>query len=150
MTIENWHLQQILPQRYPFLMIDKVIQYIPGEKVVCIKNVTFNEPQFLGHFPERPIMPGVLIIEAAAQTGILFFYQPDHPEVNREYLLTSVKVSFIKSVIPGDQLMLTVTPVKVISEAAILKVECTVSDAVVAKGELVVAAKIISKEIKVD
>lgn len=67
LTLEDIH--RLLPHRYPFALVDRIIEYIPGRRAVGIKNVTFNEPHFQGHFPERPIMPGVLIVEAMAQVG---------------------------------------------------------------------------------
>jgi beta-hydroxyacyl-ACP dehydratase FabZ len=141
-------IKKFLPQRYPFLMIDRVIEYIPGEKIVCVKNVTANEPHFMGHFPDDSVMPGVLIIEAAAQSGILLFFDKNSDDIpsKREYLLSSVKANFMRPVIPGDQLLLTVTPVKLISEAAIIKVKCTVMGEIVAKCEFCVSARIINRE----
>jgi 3-hydroxyacyl-[acyl-carrier-protein] dehydratase len=100
---------KLLPHRYPFLLVDKVLEYRPGE-MVAIKNVTFNEPFFQGHFPDRPIMPGVLILEAMAQvTGLLAFYSADvKPKQNAVYYLVGVdKARFRKPVEPGDQLILT-------------------------------------------
>ena len=67
LTVEE--IQKLLPHRYPFSLVDRIIEYVPGERVVGIKNVTFNEPHFQGHFPGRPVMPGVLIVEAMAQVG---------------------------------------------------------------------------------
>ena len=71
----------LLPHRYPFALVDKVIEHIPGERAVAVKNVTINEPQFQGHFPERPLMPGVLIVESMAQVGgIIVTQMPDLPK----------------------------------------------------------------------
>ncbi len=101
-----------LPHRYPFLLIDRVLDYTPGQSLTGLKNVTFNEPFFSGHFPQRPIMPGVLIIEALAQaTGILAFVtsssQP--PDGQEMYYLAGVdKTRFKRPVEPGDQLILEV------------------------------------------
>ena len=100
---------KLLPHRYPLLLVDKVLEYRPGE-MVAVKNVTFNEPFFQGHFPDRPIMPGVLILEAMAQvTGLLAFYSVDvKPKQNAVYYLVGVdKARFRKPVEPGDQLILT-------------------------------------------
>ncbi len=100
-----------LPHRYPFLLIDKVTNIKLNESLTAIKNITFNEPQFIGHFPETPIMPGVLIVEALAQaTGILAFKsmvgKPDKAQI---YMLVGIDdVRFKKTVIPGDQLELKV------------------------------------------
>jgi 3-hydroxyacyl-[acyl-carrier-protein] dehydratase len=148
MDSKNSDITNILPQRYPFLMIDRVVEYVPGEKVVCIKNVSVNEPHFMGHFPDYPIMPGVLIIEAAAQSGIVLFSNETAGQAvsKRDYLLSSVKANFMKPVVPGDQLILTVVPVKMLSDAAVMKVACTVAGETVAKCEFVFAARITNRE----
>lgn len=94
---------QYLPHRFPFLMIDKVVELEPGKRVVCIKNVSFNEPQFQGHFPENPIMPGVLITEAMAQAGV--FLASDGPDSGKIPVLTGIDgAKFRRQVRPGDQL----------------------------------------------
>jgi 3-hydroxyacyl-[acyl-carrier-protein] dehydratase len=103
-------VMELLPHRYPFLLIDRVLECRRGESMVAVKNVTFNEPFFQGHFPGRPIMPGVLILEAMAQvTGLLVFYSMDiRPERNAIYYLVGVdKARFRRPVKPGDQLLLT-------------------------------------------
>ncbi len=98
-------IQKIMPHRYPFLLVDRVIDLIPKEKVIAIKNVTLNEPFFVGHFPEHPIMPGVLIIEAMAQAGgILLLNTVENPESKVVYFMGMDGVRFRKPVFPGDQL----------------------------------------------
>ena len=136
-------IQKILPQRYPFLMIDKVLESEPGKKVVAIKNVTINDGFFAGHFPDKPLMPGVLIIEAMAQAAILLFYSEESPAKKKQpaYYLGAVRVRFLNPVFPGDQLKLTVEPVKAISGAAIVNATATVGAQEVAKGELSFSAK---------
>ena len=130
-------IQKILPQQFPFLMIDRVIEWEPLKKAVAIKNVTINEDFFSGHFPGKPVMPGVLIIEAMAQTAIMLFYHPDKSTTDKNtYYLASVKVSFSHPVSPGDQLKITVEPVKVLSNAAIVNAVVEVADKEIAKGEL--------------
>lgn len=106
-TLEE--ITKLLPHRYPFLLVDRIIEYVPGEKAVGIKNVTCNEPHFQGHFPERPIMPGVLITEAMAQVcGVLLAQLPNCPEGLS--MLTGIdKAKFRRPVVPGDQLVITVT-----------------------------------------
>ena len=97
----------LLPHRYPFALVDKVIEHIPGEKAVAIKNIRINEPHFQGHFPERPLMPGVLIVESMAQVGGLIVTQmPDLPK--GLFVFAGIdNVRFRKPVIPGDQLVIT-------------------------------------------
>ena len=97
----------LLPHRYPFALVDRVIEHIPGEKAVAIKNITINEPQFQGHFPERPLMPGVLIVESMAQVGGLIVTQmPDLP--SGLFVFAGIdNVKFRRPVIPGDQLIIT-------------------------------------------
>ena len=104
-----------LPHRYPFLLIDRVTEVKPGESLTGYKNVTFNEPYFTGHFPQRPVMPGVLILEALAQaTGILAFRTVDKiPDENSLYYFVGIdKARFKQPVEPGDQLILHVEFVK--------------------------------------
>lgn len=102
-------IRQFLPHRYPFLMVDRVIECIPGESITAIKNVSVNEPHFTGHFPDQAIMPGVLIIEALAQTtGLLGFRtMSEEPSDDILYMLVGVDgVRFKRQVVPGDQLVL--------------------------------------------
>ena len=103
-----------LPHRYPFLLVDKVIELELGKKIVAIKNVTFNEPHFLGHFPDHPIMPGVLIIEAMAQAGALMVTSAPgfKPEEKLVYFMSIDGAKFRKPVIPGDVLELHVEVVQ--------------------------------------
>ena len=95
----------LLPHRYPFALVDRVIELEPGKKAVAIKNVTLNEPQFQGHFPERPIMPGVLIVEAMAQVGgLIVSKMPDLPK--GLFVFAGIdSVRFRRPVVPGDQLL---------------------------------------------
>ena len=99
----------LLPHRYPFALVDKVIENIPGERAVAVKNVTINEPQFQGHFPERPLMPGVLIVESMAQVGgIIVTQMPDLPK--GLFVFAGINnVKFRKPVLPGDQLIFLVS-----------------------------------------
>jgi len=114
-TIDIHEIQRLLPHRYPFLLVDRVIEYTAGEHLVAIKNITFNEPQFTGHFPQRVIMPGVLILESLAQaTGLLAFKTADDVQSdNALYYLAGIdNARFKKPVEPGDQLRLEVKLVK--------------------------------------
>ena len=106
LTIEDIH--RLLPHRYPFSLVDRIIRYVPGKEAVGIKNVSFNEPHFQGHFPGKPIMPGVLIIEAMAQVGgIVVTQMPDLPP--GLFMFAGIdKVRFRRPVVPGDQLIMTV------------------------------------------
>ncbi len=98
-------IQKILPHRYPFLLVDKIIDLVPKQHVVGIKNVTANEPFFIGHFPDRPIMPGVLIIEAMAQTGGILLLDAEADPSDKLVFFTGIdNVKFRKPVVPGDQL----------------------------------------------
>lgn len=105
-------IKKLLPHRYPFLLVDRVLSYEPGESLVALKNVTCNEPFFQGHFPEKPVMPGVLILEALAQaTGLLAFNTEDRgAERDTLYYLVGIdNARFKQPVVPGDQLQLSVT-----------------------------------------
>ncbi|MBF0123701.1 MAG: 3-hydroxyacyl-ACP dehydratase FabZ [Magnetococcales bacterium] len=103
-----------LPHRYPFLLIDRVVAVEPGQRIVAIKNVTFNEPHFTGHFPDHPVMPGVLILEAMAQAGALLarYTDPDHVAGRLVYFMAIDHARFRRPVIPGDQLQIEMTLLK--------------------------------------
>lgn len=114
-TIDIHEIQRLLPHRYPFLLIDRVLEFTPGEHLIGIKNISYNEPQFTGHFPKRVIMPGVLILESLAQaTGLLAFKSVDdlHADNALYYLAGIDKARFKRPVEPGDQLLLEVRIVK--------------------------------------
>ena len=129
-------IQKILPHRYPFLLVDKVIEIDGSRRIRCVKNVTFNEQFFQGHFPSSPVMPGVLIVEALAQASGLLFAQTLEHTGKLAVLLTMDAVKIRKSVVPGDQLILIAEADKVRSRAA--KCICTamVGDDVVAEAQL--------------
>ena len=101
-------IQKLLPHRYPFSLVDRIIRYVPGKLAVGIKNVTFNEPHFQGHFPGRPIMPGVLIVEAMAQVGGVVLTQMADVQGGLFMFAGIDKVRFRRPVVPGDQLIMTV------------------------------------------
>jgi UDP-3-O-[3-hydroxymyristoyl] N-acetylglucosamine deacetylase/3-hydroxyacyl-[acyl-carrier-protein] dehydratase len=110
---DNVAIQKIIPHRYPFLLIDNVTEFEPGKRIVGIKNVTINEQFFIGHFPGRPIMPGVLIVEAMAQAGGILLLKDDEEVENKLVVFMSIdKVKFRKSVVPGDQLVMELTMLK--------------------------------------
>ncbi len=102
-------IRRYLPHRYPFLLVDRILEIVPGKSITGIKNVTINEPFFNGHFPEKPVMPGVLIIESLAQTsGILIFKTEDSmPDENNWFYLAGIDNARFKRIVrPGDQLRL--------------------------------------------
>lgn len=101
-------IQKLLPHRYPFSLVDRIVEYVPGKRAVGIKNVTFNEPHFQGHFPGQPIMPGVLIVEAMAQVGGVVLTQVLESEAGLFVFAGIDKVRFRRQVVPGDQLVMTV------------------------------------------
>ncbi|MBW4631614.1 MAG: 3-hydroxyacyl-ACP dehydratase FabZ [Iphinoe sp. HA4291-MV1] len=101
-------IQKLLPHRYPFALVDRIIEYVPGKRAVGIKNVTINEPHFQGHFPGRPIMPGVLIVEAMAQVGGIVLTQLPELEGGLFVFAGIDKTRFRRQVVPGDQLVMTV------------------------------------------
>ncbi len=111
--IEAAEIQSILPHRYPFLLVDRVVELVPGQKLVAYKNVTFNEPFFQGHFPGHPVMPGVLILEALAQACALLAYKSESLGGDKvTYLMGIDGARFRKPVVPGDRLQLHVEVLK--------------------------------------
>ena len=132
-------IEEIIPQRPPFLMIDRVEEYIPGESATAYKNVNINEWYFQGHFPGEPIMPGVLITEALAQTGAVAILSL--PENKRKNALFGGidKMRFKKVVVPGDVLKLEVKIIKQKGPVGVGEATATVDGKVVAKGELTFA-----------
>ena len=125
-----------IKQRPPFQMIERVLELNPGESATGIKNVSVNEPYFMGHFPDAPIMPGVLIIEACAQLSSLVF---DTDAGNPDIIYVLLKVDnfkFVKPVIPGDTLKITVTKTKLIGPLAVFDAKVMVDDEVRAKGTM--------------
>jgi 3-hydroxyacyl-[acyl-carrier-protein] dehydratase len=110
-VIDIQRIVEMIPHRYPFLMIDRVVDVVPNESAVGLKNVSINEPFFQGHFPQRPVMPGVLIIEAMAQTAAVLVVQTLGPEAEGKlvYFMTVDNARFRKPVVPGDTLHVHVT-----------------------------------------
>ena len=132
-------IQEILPHRYPFLLVDKILELEPKKRIVGIKNVTINEPFFQGHFPGHPIMPGVLLLEAIAQTaGVLAFRSlPDvDPKKKVVYFMTIDKVKFRKPVLPGDQVRFELDVTKDRGHVMCFKAQAVVEGAVVAEAEM--------------
>ncbi len=131
-------IKKLLPQKYPFLFIDKVVEFQKGSKIVCLKNITGNESFFVGHFPDFAIMPGVLILEAMAQASIILFRKSFDADKDKDkvFLLASANVRFSKPVFPGDQLILEINTEKVVSNAAIVKGIARVGEKIVSKATL--------------
>ncbi len=127
-----------LPHRYPFLLVDRVIKLIPNDKIVALKNVTFNEPFFQGHFPGKPVRPGVLIIEAMAQAGGILAYEtaPSDKRNRLIYFMGMDQVRFRKMVFPGDQIIFEAKILKFRSKVAKMSGTATVDDQLVAEAEL--------------
>jgi 3-hydroxyacyl-[acyl-carrier-protein] dehydratase len=112
LTMDIQEVMRRLPHRYPFLLVDRVLECIPGQSIRAIKNVTINEPFFPGHFPGRPVLPGVIILEALAQTaGILAFVTAGvYPDEKRQLYFVGIdKARFRRPVLPGDQLIMKAT-----------------------------------------
>lgn len=131
-------IQKLLPHRYPFLLVDRVLEYVSGESITAVKNVTINEPFFQGHFPGAPIMPGMLILEALAQAGgILVSKSLEGPLGNRIFMFTGVeKAKFRRPVVPGDQLVLRCFDVKRRLTLCKMRAQALVDGQVAAEAEL--------------
>jgi len=133
-----------LPHRFPVLLIDRVLSCDPGKTIVALKNVSINEPYFQGHFPGNPVMPGVMILEALAQAaGILSFHTLGRSSTSNllYYFVGIDNARFKKPVIPGDQLMLTVTMLRQVRQIAKFAARATVDEAVVTEAELMCTIK---------
>ena len=130
---------KMLPHRYPFLMIDRVLDFTPEERITALKNVTINEPFFQGHFPQKPVMPGVLIVEAMAQAGGLLVQASQPPETwgkKLSYFMGMDQVRFRRQVVPGDQLIFKVHILKKRAKAVKIAGVAEVDEKVVAQAEL--------------
>ena len=132
-------IMEIIPQRTPFLMIDRVEEYIPGESAIAYKNVCINEPFFQGHFPGNPIMPGVLIVEAMAQTGAVAVLSLEENKGKNALFGGIDKLKFKKQVVPGDVLKLEVKIIKRKGPIGVGEAIATVDGKLAAKGELTFA-----------
>ena len=129
-------IMSIIPHRPPFLLIDRVEEIVEGEKIVAIKNVTMNEPFFIGHYPGEPVMPGVLIVEAMAQAGAVAILSMDQFKGKTPYFGAIDKAKFRKKVVPGDCLKLEVTFTKLRGNAGIGKGIAYVDGKKAAEAEL--------------
>jgi 3-hydroxyacyl-[acyl-carrier-protein] dehydratase len=133
-----------LPHRYPFLLVDRVLECIPGERIKGVKNVTVNEPFFQGHFPNYPVMPGVLIIEALAQVSLILFYEtidrlPDDKSII--FFAGIDDARFKRQVLPGDQLLLESIERRLVRGVGKFSVRASVGEELVAEAELLAALR---------
>lgn len=138
-------IQAFLPHRYPFLLVDRIIELTPGERIVGLKNVTINEPFFQGHFPGMPVMPGVLQIEAMAQTGgLLLLNQIAEPEKKLLLFAGIDEVKFRRPVIPGDALRIVMTLLRFKGKVARLRGEISVDGQAV--SEAVITSVLVDRD----
>ncbi|MFZ6016839.1 MAG: 3-hydroxyacyl-ACP dehydratase FabZ [Nitrospirota bacterium] len=144
MQLDFEEIKKFIPQRFPFIMIDKVLEVEPGKYAIAVKNISGNDIFFLGHFPEKAIMPGAAIIEAMAQTAIILFGAGNEKKENGTnpiYYLGSVKARFFHPVVPGDQLKIKAINVKSLPNTAYVSAEAFVDDKKVSEAELVFSVK---------
>ena len=141
-TMDTVEIQRWIPHRYPFLLIDKVVGLVPNETIISIKNVTANEEFFQGHFPSHPVMPGVLIMEAMAQSAAVFarYSEPELLKNKTFYLVGADNFKWKKIVIPGDLLKIVMKSVKKRNPLWIMDGEVSVDGKVVVTGTLTAAA----------
>jgi len=134
-TVEE--IRQLLPHRYPFALVDRIIDYVPGQKAVGLKNVTINEPFFPGHIPNRPLMPGVLIVESMAQVGGVILTQLTGMKGKFFAFAGIDKTRFRRPVVPGDQLIMTVELLSFkMNKIAKMQGEARVDGQLAAQGEM--------------
>ena len=136
-------IMESIPHRYPFLLIDKVVKCIPNKELIALKNVSGNEYFFQGHFPNKPIMPGVLILESMAQaTGVLISYSENNKDKGGLYYLLGIeKARFKRNVIPGDQLKLEISMERKIKDIYKFGAKAIVDNAEVASAEILTTGK---------
>jgi 3-hydroxyacyl-[acyl-carrier-protein] dehydratase len=138
-TLEIREIMERIPHRYPFLLVDRVIELVPQRRIVAIKNVTINEPFFQGHFPGAPVMPGVLVIEALAQAGAVLLLSDIPDRESKLVYFTGIDAArFRRPVVPGDQLRLTMEVLKLRSRT------CKMRGTADVDGELAAEAEIMS------
>ncbi len=139
--IQSTDILKLLPHRYPFLLVDRVLEFKPGVELLALKNVTLNEPFFQGHFPDYPVMPGVLIVEALAQAGgILVIKSQDMISQDKIFLFSGIeKLRFRKQVYPGDQLLLHVSYLRQKMNIWKMQAEARVLEHIAAQGILTAA-----------
>jgi len=131
-------IMEIIPHRYPFLLVDKIVEFVPKERIVGIKNVTINEPFFQGHFPGHPIFPGALLIEAMAQVGCILMFKSFEVS-SKEYVVYFMGIDrarFRKPVRPGDTVKLVLTPIVIKKRMSKMRGEAFVDGELVAEAEI--------------
>jgi 3-hydroxyacyl-[acyl-carrier-protein] dehydratase len=144
MKLDFEDIKKLIPQRFPFIMIDRVVELDPGRRAVSVKNVSGNDIFFLGHFPEKAVLPGAAIIEAMAQTAIVLFAagkERQEGAANPLYYFGSVKARFLHTVVPGDQMTITAVNVKSLPGTAYVTAEAYVEDRKVSEADLVFSVK---------
>ena len=139
--IEIKEIKKLIPQKYPFLMLDRVIQLKEKEFIKAYKNVSINEEYFKGHFPNNPIFPGSLIAETMAQAACILLKKSILDLKATVFYVTNIKIRFLKPVVPGDQLYIIVKTVKMTHIGGIFETEAIVNGTLVAKGEMTFACK---------
>jgi UDP-3-O-[3-hydroxymyristoyl] N-acetylglucosamine deacetylase/3-hydroxyacyl-[acyl-carrier-protein] dehydratase len=133
-------IMKVLPHRYPFLLVDRILEVEPGKRIVGLKNVTINEPFFQGHFPGHPVMPGVLIVEAMAQTGgMMLMDAVEDPQSKVVYFMSLDGVKFRKPVVPGDQLRFELEMLKFRGKTCRMRGVAYVEGQPVAEAEMMAA-----------
>jgi beta-hydroxyacyl-ACP dehydratase FabZ len=139
-TLEIREIMERIPHRYPILLVDRVIELVPAQRIVAIKNVTMNEPFFQGHFPGAPVMPGVLVIEAMAQAGAVLLLSDIPDRASKLVYFTGIdQARFRRPVVPGDQIRLTVDVMKLRARTCKMRGVADVGGEVVAEAEIMSA-----------
>jgi 3-hydroxyacyl-[acyl-carrier-protein] dehydratase len=136
-VLDSQAIQELLPHRYPFLLVDRIIELVPRERIVGIKQVSINEPFFQGHFPGAPVMPGVLVVEALAQVGAVLALREIEDRDQKLVLFTGIREArFRKPVVPGDTLTLEVTALRIGSRIQRMRGEAKVDGQLVADADI--------------
>ena len=134
-------IKDLIPQRYPFLMLDRVVELKENEFIKAYKNVSINEEYFKGHFPDAPVFPGALTAEAMAQAACILL-KKSIPDLDATlFYVTNIKIRFFKTVVPGDRLYIHIKTVKMTRIGGVFETEALVDDNVVARGEMTFACK---------